>query len=255
MTYPKGMDWLQQNLANRPSNSDSNFVRKLWVKSGETAKFWFLTDGDQAVFANIHGVNAGKQFPVDIACQRITDDQPESDCYLCVDTTGAVTGRFLRMLMYVYVERIAHLSPRQGQDWKQQGKFFIEEANDTRLLIAKTRLQKTILDEYIGVADPFAEGEAATETKVHSLLNHPYTITKTGTGTETRETLKAGEEVSKLPEAVANATKELGMLPSLDELVQSEFADRRQGSGNFDPGAFSKIASGSDSELSGEIDL
>lgn len=209
--------------------------RKLWLKAGDRALFWFITDAEEASVPLIHlktipGKNGRKAWTKDVLCAK--DSAEDEICPLggqCMslprkeDGSMVNPGPYPRLVQYIYVETIFHTEkPLKGaENWEavqsSAGPLWRENVNDVYLLVAKPKLQDQIIAEYEGgdPTDPAFTGEPI------SLVGRPYLLEHTGSGTASQDIMKRASDRA-LP---AGYNEAKNALAPLSETVIKEFSD------------------------------
>ncbi len=223
-TYGRGLGFMRQyETAER-----SERMYKLWLRSGESATFWFINDASNMLEVLMHmqqrTSRTGKSYTVDVLCTRANPEEPRDKCALCMVDDESVKGPWSRLLTLVYVERISHLR-RDKDTWvAKQGPdgtiFYVEEVNAPRLLIAKSWIHDEIYRMAHGGGselDDLSVGEPV------SLTDRLFVLRKTGTGAQTREEISA-LPTRPIPEAVTAARAEFA--ERLEEIAVADLGQK-----------------------------
>jgi len=213
----KGLDFLRQQQARQSQRDNREVIYKLWISSGDTAKYWMLVqDVDADMMAPmVHseektvmkdGPRKGTKFTVDILCERETRDEPIENCQYCAEGVKLLGHR---LICWVYAESITHETQKKPE-WelakKGNTKLYLETPDPrVRLLIMKNRLAQQVLKKY---------------EENGSLFDRPYKLEKTGTGTSTLEILSCPDDAVPVP---AEVTAAYNSLMPLEDAIRSEF--------------------------------
>lgn len=219
----KGLDFLRRQKAASEARDNSTPIFKLWVSSGDTAKFYILADDVDAdmMAPMVHslertianGDRKGEKFKVDVLCERETRDEPLENCKYCSE---GVEGPWHRLITWVWVDTIVHdklkVNKKTGSayEWEMMKrgntKVYVETPDPrVRLFIMKTKVAQQIMKKY---------------DEQGSLFDRSFKLEKTGTQQSTQEILSCPEEAQQLPPEVIEAYKNL---PSLEEAIRQEF--------------------------------
>ena len=203
-------------------------INKLWLKEDEFALIYFITDGEDMLFPYTHTKkieykrnNETKSFNKDVLCgKEITDDDgTPGSCEYCEQDPPA-PGPWPKACSLVFVHQIYHTQKSTNPEkiWEQKksgGRIvYLEEVNETWLLISKGKLGPQIIEAY--------KGTILEPKKNQTLLDCAYILTRTGSGAQTTETLKPSSTLREIPPFVIKARKEA---PTLESVVLSEFKE------------------------------
>lgn len=247
----RGLSFLkeQQEAAAERQAAKDNPIWKLWVSSGDTARYWHLVkdvDTDMKVplvhsmeKTVMQGPRKGNKFQVDVLCQRDSFEDPEEDCEYCME---AVPGPWYRLITWVYVDQILHATNTKDKDGKWElkkrgtGKIYVETPEpNVRMLIMKTRLTNQVMARY---------------EEYGTLYDRYYKLEKTGSGQQTVELLLPDSEIA-VPAEVEEAYRNL--MP-LEDAIRQEFGrfttkpKSREGRGQREPQNFDEVAADDDEE-------
>lgn len=246
---------------------------KLWLKEGERAQLWFMTNGDEIKSPLIHlvpkkGAPGKKDWTKDVLCAKESYED-DTYCALCEDDSvyddgpnvgkKIIRGPYTRLVLLTYVQDIFHpyANPKSdGPVWtevpsKGGPSQYRESVNDYRLLIAKQKLEAQIEEAYWG--DPTSEDYS---TRTPSLLDRPFILVRTGSGSDVQETLRP-QNPAEMPKAIVEARAKA---PDLEKIVIAEFTDRVARAGavrnatSKSTGGYDPDAAGSASEETPEED-
>lgn len=216
----KGLEFLREQREKIGAGSGDRYWN-LWIKPGDRAQFWFLTDGPDLAVVLMHVVDVvgrgGKSFSKDVLCARASIED-ETHCDLCE------TDRpMLRVISYVYVTQIIHArrdpKAKNSDQWEpfRAGESgvtrFREKVNAVRLLAARRELASLISDEFNG--DPLAEDYG---TRKGTLLDRPFAL-KRADEEKSRESIEAGAP-REMPDEVKAAMADL---PPLEDTIQRQY--------------------------------
>lgn len=196
----------------------ANRKKNLWLSDGDQAKFWFVTEGSDAVIADVHLVQikarSGKQFPIDVLCMA-----PEP----CRNCDEGAQGPFERWFFWVYIESIAHPT-HDDPAWKVakvgQKAVYVEEVNDIWLFVPKFKLSRQVKEAYATFG---------------TMLDRRWKLSHTGTGGASQDIMVPETEGDPMPvpdyvlAAVAAA-------PDLNAYVEEQFSPRSQQRGSAQGG-------------------
>lgn len=231
--FGRGLDYMREQAAQA---GQWGGAKKLWLTSGEVAKLWFLEEPTNMLVPLLHAVptpkKGGGTWSKDVLCERRSLQDSGERCRLCM---AGATGPWPRTVTLVWVQQVVHPSPpTKGEPWApvtrpgvvdpatgRQLTFYREEVGDTRLFIMKGKIVDQVAAEYAGVKDAFAE-EAAVGGQ--TLLNRPFTFTRTGSGAQVQEILTA---LAPAPPPAA-AVEARAQLAGIEELILAEFGDGKR---------------------------
>ncbi len=227
--YGRGLDYLREEREKESARGGG--MMKLWIKGGQQASFWFITDVNDFRVPLIHIVpktrRDGSPWQKDVACakRRLDDDTPCRLCALRERGDETIKGPWTRWVGFVYVQDVVSRDkpkrPLGELETRQAGgkSVYVQHVNQTWLVVAKTDLQGQIEEAYFG--DPM---DPDNEDRDPTLLDRQYIITR-AKGGRTSESLKS-REPSDAPEDVVAARADA---PDLDEVINKEFGDEMQG--------------------------
>lgn len=225
MVYGKGLAYLKQQRESMPSTSFGPRINKLWLKDGQTAKFYFMWDHDEVPVIMTHSVKKvtanGKQFSLDQLCARETYSDPIEKCNYCM---AKESGPFLTIVAPVWVDFIMYNSKPDGVNAKliesKTQKAWKQEVNAMWLYPIKGKEQKKF-EIYLETG-----GDILDPNPVESILGYAFTLAVTGEKTSKDADLKARPEMLA-PDSVK---EEISKRPNIDELILNEYG--RPGGGS-----------------------
>lgn len=212
----RGLGFLKQQQEAYGSQGDR--IPKMWFKTGDVAKFWFGVFKDEDFLVPLMHIvkrqrRDGTLYTADVLCSRETRDDPRELCEVCVSGEGQ--GPFERLVAWTYVEAVAHPSKAaKGSDnWRQVkvGNSFVwlEECNELRLFIMKSRMQEQVEARF---------NESGT------LADRRYKLEIIGEK-QSRQEILIPDAPSEMP-AEVRAAFENAM--SLDDAMQQEFGTKKR---------------------------
>lgn len=250
-SFGRGVDFLnKQRQTFGGFGQRGSGYRKLWLRDGDIARFWFLTDINDMPIPLIHlkqmppSRKTGKPWNKDVLCPKsfVEDD---SDCPYCGliaqdPTRKDFRGPYLRMVGLVYVERIAHKTQMQPEWVAQRSQsgnvLYIETPTEPIHILSEGGvMQNQIVSQATGDAL-----DAGITDKVPTLLGRPFNLERMGEGGATTRILKEVPWNEDIPQEVQDA---LANVPDIDEIVRKEFEDDApparativQGTPEYDP--------------------
>lgn len=226
--FGRGFAFLQEQKEAFGSSGD--YTPKLWLYEKETAKFWFLTDGDDVVVPLLHSVptpkKGGGTWNKDVLCERRTFEDPVEQCSFCV---AGANGPWPRGVFWVYVDFIL----RNKQDEKRTleamnyggNTVYRQKVEAPWLLVANPKLMAQVVAAYSGTTDILSEDTKVDASAPTTLLNRPFTLERLeGSGANTQNILKGGNP-TQVPSHILAARQNV---PDLSETVELNFADGKK---------------------------
>ncbi len=217
-------------------------MKKLWLRSGERATLWFITEGTEFAVPLIHVKQVQrpgkKSFYKDVLCGKEYAED-EASCKFCEDLNEdgrpVAMGPFPRAVFYVYVESVMHLEAGKGANGEQHEKLergdviiYRERVNAVRLLICRNKLSEQIGSLFAGdVTD-----DDYDESKQTLLGNSMSMFRGTGEGAASQEAITWSTSQREKPAGFDEAVEALEPLP---DTVTAEFEDTwkdRKANGN-----------------------
>jgi len=226
--FGKGLGFIQQQREKIPSGFGQSYTKKLWLKDGETAKFYFLLDVNDLPTVFLHPVRRqrrnGPDYTVDVLCGRRSYDDPVEACRLCSSGDSVPA---LRVVVPVWVSLIIHPNKPDGVSWqpirvRDQGsgatmQMYKEDVNEIRLFIMKPRVLDQ-LQRYV-----MTGGDDIDPQPRDTICDRAFRLRVLGSGVSRVDTL-THEQVAEVPDEVRRAAKEVAAR-DIDAWLISEFAD------------------------------
>lgn len=195
-----------------PGRSNGDRKKNLWLKNGDNAKFWFVTEGSEAVIADVHIVHKmgqkGKPYTLDVLCTK-----SDGACANCDTPAEGDSEAVERWFFWVYVEGIAH-PDHKDPSWRKSKvgvqEVFVEDVNDIWLFVPKFRLSKQVKEAYATYG---------------TLLDRRWRLKRTGDANQTQEALTPESEESPMPrpEAALAAAAAVG---DLETYIVEQFSPK-----------------------------
>jgi len=243
VNFGAGMDFLkEQSAAFGGGNRGSGFNKITWIKPGEQAGFYFITDMNQMLVPLIHGKTmpagrSGKTWSKDVLCMR-TSAKDETVCPMCeangrafkeADAKGVklqrppFPGPFPRMVGYVFAEHVIH-TVKKDESWRSvrtpEGVGYLEQTRKIMLMVAGKELAQD-MQALSFTGDPADED---FDPSIATLLDRSFIISKTADDNKTTTNLKPNKPIPAegLPDYVREA---VAALPPLVDTINKEFSD------------------------------
>lgn len=224
--YGRGLGYFREQQEQYGySGSYDDKMKNLWLKDGEVARFWFVTEGDEVLVPMLHQLAIPKKngqgtWSKDVYCGRRSMGDPLEKCDMCV--AGETPG--YRACLIAYVTAIYH--PNEGEGWEARrtsdGVKYEEKVNDYRFLVLRSRLTEQVNAEYLGITDELgAEPGSEQKELPKTLLDRPFTLSRKGAKQGVVETLK-GHDRTTPPEAIVLARKNAPDLVATCDLAFTE---------------------------------
>ena len=219
-SYNRGMDFLKSQRDAMPSYGDR--LRKLWLKNGDTAQFYYLWDLDEAPVILTHlqqkqRKGGGKPFNIDVLCGRDSINDDPTKCQFCLQ---GEKGPYLSLVMPVWVELIIHQTKPEGNVVVKpvvikgtETQLWREDVNAIWLFPMRSKLQQQLMT-YIATG-----GDPIDPKPVDTILNNAFRYTVTGVDQQKLEIIEAKVDL-KTPDAARDAQKNR---PDIDALILNEY--------------------------------
>jgi len=202
-------------------------TNKLWLRTNETAQFYFLVEYDQLTNLFLHVIEkprGGGKNPIklDVLCTRRDYDDDSSTCPICVEQER---GPMLRIVTPVWVKQIIHPNNVPGSKWRQintrdgatgeQKAMFAESIEDVMLWNIRPKVADQLIS-YLSTG-----GDDVNPTPVDTILDRGFRVRILGEGQQ-RNDVFSHEHVPGVPDAVLDARKNAR---DIDEWMAAEFTD------------------------------
>jgi len=217
--FGTGLKFLRDQQEQIGGRGSGNRMFKLWLKNGDTAKFWFIQDHEDIAVPLVHMVERkkknGEAYNADVLCARKTLSDDPKTCAYCVD---GERGPWPRYVAIVWVDIIVHPTRPEGKSWQPiavtgaTGTFYKEEVKGYQLLIMRDKLTGQLTDYLTG--DPISDTPPPT-----TILDRGWRYKAMGERANKMETLTP-DATPTVPDAVIQARR---TAPSLEETIIAEF--------------------------------